>query len=169
MAYQPYIYGSAAPKRSFSGATEAPRKKQAPTRRVDVLPGGNKAQALSPSHAFALKAAKATLVVIIAFAGIGFGRISLASATVTEAMQARDIKNNMEDMRSSISDMQVEQSALSNPARIKSEAEALGMASPTTTNVLDLSGDVVMTGQNGELSLTESLAAAVSADGGVVS
>lgn len=165
MANQPYIYGSAAPKWSFSSVSEAASKKQ-PTRRVDVVPGGNKAQAASPSYAFAMKAAKVALVVIVAFAGIGFGRISLASATVTEAMQARDIKNSMEDMRSSISDMQVEQSALSNPARIKSEAESLGMVSPATTNVLDLSGDVVVTGSNGELSLTESIRAAVSADGG---
>lgn len=169
MAYQPYIYGSAAPKRSYQSEASLPQRKQAPKRRVDVVPGGGKAQALSSSHAFALKAAKVAVACAIAFSGIGVGRIALANATVVEAMQARDIKNNMEDMRSSISDMQVEQSALSNPARIKSEAEALGMASPVTSNVLDLSGDVVATGENGELSLTESLVAASSVDDGALS
>lgn len=164
MANQPYIFGSAAPKRSFFSPSSQPQKKTAPTRRVDVVPGGNKSKATSAAHALALRVAKIALVAIIAFAGIGFGRITLASATVTEAMEAREIRNNMEEMRSSISDMQVEQSSLSNPVRIKSEAEALGMSSPAVTHVLDLSGDIVITEKDGSLSLTGSLNAAASTD-----
>lgn len=163
MERQPYIAGSAAPKRSLSGYPEQSQKKQAPKRRVDVVVGGNTAKAYSPAHATALRAAKAVLVIIVAFAGIGFGRISLASATVTEALEARDVRNNLEEVRSSINDMQVEQSTLSNPARIKSEAEALGMSSPSVTHVLDLTGDLVMTEENGALSLTGSIAATAAA------
>ncbi len=159
--YQPYQYGSVALKRDAYArdayAPVAPRRQ--PKRRVDVVPGGAKgrAQQTSPAHAFALKFAKATIVAVIVFAVVGFGRISLSAATVAEALQAREVTNQLEDSRSSINQLEVTQSTLSNPTRIKNEAAALGMTTAAETIVLDLSGDVVATDADGNLSLSGSL------------
>lgn len=163
MARQQYVDGNAARKWDFSAA---PQKSNKTSRRtatqtspkrganVDVMPGGNVSVARTPAQQFALNVAKVTLALIVLFAGVGFCRISLASATINSALEARQINKNMEDVRSSINDKQVEQSSLSNPVRIKNEAESLGMSSPATIQVLDLTGDVVQKEKNGDLSLT---------------
>ena len=52
------------------------------------------------------------------------------------------------------------QSSLSNPSRIKSEATALGMAAPESTSKIVLPEDIVATDGSGNLSLSQSLAAA---------
>lgn len=176
MERQPYIYGSAAPavapksypreapsRGGFAYPDSYPEKNRANTRapkpRIDVIQGGGDPHARSSAHAFAITVAKAAVVLIAIFLFIGFVRVSLASATVTEAMEAKEVRNNLSEVRSSINDMQVEQSTLSNPTRIKDEAEALGMSSPEITHVIDISGDIVATESSGALSLTGSLEA----------
>lgn len=153
-----YVYGSAAPKR-------APQ----PTRRIDVVSGGARGRAVeeSPSHAFAIKVAKATVALVAVFAIIGFGRVTLNAATVAEALEGRQVSTQLEDARSAISELEVQQSSLSNPTRIKAEAAALGMVSPETTHVIDLSDDVVVTDEGGNLLLSESIesVAAIASDG----
>ena len=56
-------------------------------------------------------------------------------------------------------------SALSNPARVKTEANAMGMAAPAETIVVNIGQDVVATDEAGNLSLSRTLqqAAAVAA------
>lgn len=158
--YQPYVYGSVAYKQEvYEREDWAPVEKREPTRRVDVIPGGAKSHAkeTSPAHAFALKVAKVTVALAVTFAAVGIGRVTLSAATVAEALEAREVKNMLEDARSSINQLEVMQSSLSNPTRIKTEAAALGMASATDSVVLDLSGDVVATDDDGNLSLSDSL------------
>lgn len=158
--YQPYIYGTAAYKQdAYQRDDWAPVERREPKRRVDVIPGGAKGRAVeeSPAHAFAMRVAKITVAVAVVFAGIGVGRVTLSAATVAEALDAREVKNQLEDARSSINQLEVMQSSLSNPTRIKTEAAALGMASATDSVVLDLSGDVVATDEAGNLSLSGSL------------
>lgn len=169
MARQPYIAGSAAPKRGYfdpqqdSQKTTSRSKKQS----VEVFAGGNNEKAITPEQSFALRAAKATIAVILVLSAIGFGRIAFASATVSEALQAREINRNLIDMRSSINDMHVEESSLSNPVRIKNEAKALNMSTPSTIHVVDITGDLVIVGENGKLSLTKTLAAVADANASV--
>ena len=161
-----YNYDSVAYKYdSFDYAYEAPEPKQQPARRVGVIPGGahGRATEQSPAHALAMKVAKATVAAVVVFAGIGFGRITLSAATVAEALEAREINTHLETVRSTISDLEVQQSSLSNPTRIKTEAAALGIASPTTSSVIDISGDVVATDEKGNLSLSDSIKALESA------
>lgn len=157
-----YNYDSVAYKfDSIDYAYEAPEPKQNPARRVGVIPGGahGRAAEKSPAHELALKLAKATVAAVVVFAGIGFGRITLSAATVAEALEAREINTHLETARSEISDLEVKQSTLSNPTRIKNAAEELGMASPATTSVIDISGDVVATDEKGNLSLSDSIKA----------
>lgn len=171
MARQQYVEGNVARKWNNSAAPKNPNRsnKRSSTKtshargaNVDVMPGGNAKVVRTPAQAFALHIAKITLAIVVVIAGVGFCRISLASATVNSALQARQINKNMEEMRSSINDMQVEQSSLSNPVRIKNEAESLGMSSPSTIHVLDLSGDLVQKEKNGDLSLTGTINAIAS-------
>lgn len=157
-----YNYDSVAYKYdSFDYAYEAPAPEQKPARRVGVIPGGahGRAAEKSPAHQLAAKVAKATVAAVVLFAGIGFGRISLSAATVAEALEAREINTHLETARSTISELEVAQSSLSNPTRIKAEAAALGMASPASTSVIDISGDVAVTDAEGNLSLSESIKA----------
>ncbi len=148
---QPYNSGSVAYKYDAVPAE--------PKRRVDVIPGGGKdrASVVSPSHALALRVAKLTVAAVLVFAFVGFVRVSLNAATVAEALEAREVSSLLEDSRSSISELEVMQSSLSNPTRIKAEAALLGMGSPESTSVLDLSGDIVATDGEGNLSLSGSL------------
>lgn len=155
-----YNYDSVAYKRDgYAYAEPAPSRQ--PTRRVDVIPGGAHGRAAdkSPAHSLAVKMAKATVAAAVVFAGVGFGRITLSAATVAEALEAREVSSQLETARSSISDLEVQQSSLSNPTRIKNEAAALGMSSPEATSVIDLSGDIVATDEQGNLSLSGSMKA----------
>lgn len=137
---------------------EAPNYRR--RRNVGVIEGGRKPQDdLSAGHIFAIKAAKLTIIFILTFAGLGFSRITLDAATVSEAMAARQYEKQLDVARSSISDLQAEQSSLSNPTRIKSKATLLGMGSPKTIEVIDISGDIVALDAKGNLSLTDSLQA----------
>ena len=147
-----YAYGSPAPKRESK-------------RKLDVIPGGGQGQSTekSAAHELAIKVAKVTVAAVVLFAGIGFARITLSAATVAEALEAREITTNLESVRSTISDLEVKQSSLSNPTRIKAAAADLGMASPETATVIDISGDIVATDEKGNLSLSDSIKALESA------
>ena len=157
-----YNYDSVAYKYdSLDYAYSAPSPKREKERRVGVIPGGahGRAPERSAVQQVAIKAVKATVAAVIIFAGIGFGRITLSSLTVGEAIEAREINMHLETMRSTISDLEVAQSSLSNPVRIKAAAAELGMSSPSTISVIDISGDVVVTDAEGRLALSDSIKA----------
>jgi cell division protein FtsL len=97
------------------------------------------------------------MVAAALFLVIGFGRITLDSATCALAMEASDISTQIELVRDGSNSLEVEQSTLSNPTRIKEEAAKLGMVSPESTTFIDISGDVVVTDENGRLSLSGSI------------
>lgn len=161
-----YNYGSVAYKHhAYDYAYSAPEPKRESKRKLGVIPGGahERSPEKSAAHALAVKLAKLTVAAVVIFAGIGFARISLSAATVAEALEAREINTNLEMIRSTISDLEVKQSFLSNPTRIKTAAAELGMASPTTSTVIDISGDIVAIDAEGNLSLSESLKALESA------
>lgn len=148
-------YGAGAP--SVVGV--APARKYSPKRRVDVVPGGaqGRAASTSPAHSFAVKVGKAIVAAALVFACIGIWRVTLSAATVAEALEARQLSNELDEARSTISQLEVTQSSLSNPVRIKTEAALLGMSNPETTAVIDLTQDVVATDAEGNLSLVGSL------------
>ena len=158
-ANEPYNPGNLAYKRNARYAQPAPDVRR--RRNVEIIEGGGKPKEdLSAGHAFAIRAAKFTVIAILAFAGMGFARITLDAATVNEALAARQYEKQLDVARSAMSDYQAEQSSLSNPSRIKKKATLLGMVSPKSISVIDISGDVVALDEKGNLSLTESIKAA---------
>lgn len=156
--YESYNPGNLAYKRDLRYAQEEPQPRR--QRNIGVIEGGGRQQEdLSAGHEFAIKAAKLTVLAALVFAGLGFARITLDAATINEALAAKHYESQLDVARSAISDLQAEQSSLSNPTRIKSKATLLGMGSPRTISVIDISGDVVVVDDEGNLSLSKSLEA----------
>ena len=91
---------------------------------------------------------------------VAFARIALTAAAVNVEIESKSYDSLIDTARSEGSSLEVAQSSLSNPSRIKSEATALGMAAPESTSKIVLPEDIVATDGSGNLSLSQSLAAA---------
>lgn len=166
----PYTYGTSAHKLySAYSSSAAPRRNTdrdsrrgamgTPQSPIKVVP--TRAPRSAPSTAAAPSGlpviAKAASLVAAMFLVIGLGRITLDSATCAMAMEASDISTQIELARDGSNTLEVEQSTLSNPTRIKEQAAALGMTTSETTTFIDISGDVVVTDETGRLSLSGSI------------
>ena len=135
-------------------APERPRRAQ-----VSVVRGqGADAQARQSASAVVF-AAKVAACVIVVLAVLGFVRVTLSSATVATALETQHPSSQIDTARSEGSQLEVQQSSLANPTRIRIVASSLGMAAPSSTSVIDLSGDIVVTDEAGNLSLSGSAAA----------
>lgn len=130
---------------------------------IDVIAGrGGQAQA-EPLSSSVVFAAKVFAVVLAVMAVLSCARITFSSAAVTTALETRELSSQIESARSQGNALEVAQSSLSNSARIKDAATLLGMSAPAYVATMDLSGDVVVTDEQGNLSLSG--AAAVLAQG----
>ncbi len=78
------------------------------------------------------------------------------------ALETKAIEQDIETARTEGNDLEVAQSMLSNPSRIKHKAESLGMAAPSAeyTDHIVLPEDIVIVDAAGKLSLSQSIAAA---------
>ena len=127
---------------------------------ISVMPGRgarNASDSLSPN---VILLAKVAAVVLVVLALLGVARVTLSSATVTAALETQQLSSQIEMARVDGNKLEVAQSTLSNPTRIKDAASGLGMAAPAETIKMDLSGDVVVTDGDGALSLSGSVAVA---------
>lgn len=106
-----------------------------------------------------LVGARIVAAVLVLVAALAVGRLALTSATVATAIENQDISNAIDTARTEGSTLEIAQSKLSTPTRIKETAAEMGMAAPSRTMMIDLSGDVVITDQAGNLSLSGSVAA----------
>lgn len=150
MAQRPaYNYGSTARKLK--------REQPIPRHGIEVVPGGAREERAASSGAIVF--ARVLVVLIVAFALIGCVRISLASATVAAAMEANEIDDQISDARDRGAQLEVTQSSLANPTRVKRDALASGMRSPASASFIDISGDVVARDENGRLSLSGTVSA----------
>lgn len=131
-----------------------------PEPRISVVPGQGRHPQGTGLSAGVLTLAKIAAAVAVALALIAVARVTIASAAASCALETREISQSIETARSEGNDLEVAQSVLSNPARIRAQAEAMGMAAPTTefTDQIILSEDVVATDETGALSLSESTA-----------
>jgi hypothetical protein len=93
----------------------------------------------------------------VLFVAIGVCRVTLTSASVATALEVDQLATSIDSARVSGKALEVEQSTLANPTRIKSEAAALGMVAGQYTSVIDISGDVVALDAAGNLSISESI------------
>lgn len=107
-----------------------------------------------------LVGARIVAAVLVLMAVLCVGRLALTSATVATAIENQDISNAIDAARTEGSALEIEQSKLSTPTRIKDTAADMGMTAPSRVMMIDLSGDVVVTDQAGNLSLSGSVAAA---------
>ena len=146
--------------RAYANAPERTFQRE-PRIRVVAGTGPANAPAVLPSSVVAL--ARIIVAVLIVFACVGLARVFLSSATVTSSVQAQELSSQIDSARAQGNQLGVTQSSLSNPARIKTEATAMGMAAPAETAVIDLEQDVVATDEQGRLSLSKTLERAVAA------
>lgn len=148
--YPAYNFGSTAPKLDIQ-----------PSSPIEVIPGaGRLGQRKASSPVLLL--ARILIVGILIFALIGVVRITLSSAAVACALEAKEISSSISEAREVGSDLEVVQSTLSNPTRIKAEAASIGMSAPAELEFFDLSGDVVVCDDAGNLLLSGSVDAVLS-------
>ena len=104
--------------------------------------------------------AKAVAIVLVALAVVAFARIALTAAAVNVEVESKSYDSLIDTARSEGSSLEVAQSSLSNPSRIKAEATALGMSAPESSSKIIMPEDIVVTEGSGNISLSQSLAAA---------
>ena len=144
-----------------SSARKLERGQPVRSNRIDVVPGGAREERTASSGAILF--ARVLVILIVAFALIGCVRISLSSATVAAAMEANAIEDQISDARDTGSQLEVTQSSLANPTRVKRDAIANGMHAPASASFIDISGDIVVKDDAGRLSLSGSVDAAAAA------
>lgn len=139
-----YVRGSAAPRL---------RREQ----RVRVVHARRPVEAVSPQ---VVMMARVALVAIALFAVIAFARIGLHTATVNVMTRNDAIAAQIAEVRSTSSSLEVQESTKGNPTNIKRAAKKLGMSAPASTETLMIGEDIVALDDNGNLSLSKSLAVA---------
>lgn len=133
---------------------------QAPKRPdLQVIPGRGSALAerigASPLFFTILKVVVAGVIFI---AAVGVCRVALTSASVNTLIASDDLTAQISTARSLSSDLEVQQSSLSNPSRIKEYASStLGMSSSDTSEQINLADGALSTDSNGTLSLAGSV------------
>ncbi len=150
---------SAAPAFDYSYFQPAPASMPTPSRglRPDVRFNAN--PDARPGTSPLVVGARIAAVVLVLMAALCMARLALTSATVATAIENQQISNSIDAARTEGSSLEINQSKLSAPARIKDTAAEMGMAAPSRVMMIDLSGDVVVTDQAGNLSLSGSVAA----------
>lgn len=100
-------------------------------------------------------------VICIVIALIAMARVAITSAAASCALETRlAADEHREPPGAEGNELEVSQSVLANPSRIKAQATALGMAAPAPeySEQITLSPDIVATDGAGSLSLSESVA-----------
>ncbi len=159
-AYPAYNMGSTALSRAASPARKrrqslpaSPEKSRIGQLGIEVLPGNGQGKQRQASNGVVLLA-KIALAVLVVFALVGIARITLSSTTVAVALEAKDLNSKIDVARDEGSLLEVTRSSLANPSRVKQEATAIGMAVPESSKFMDMSGDIVVLDETGNLSLT---------------
>ena len=143
-----YLYGSSAPDVSPVPASD-----------FEVIPGRRSTSEVETLPASFIGAAKTIVVAALILATLGCVRVGLSAASVTCSIASDDLSVQIESARSYGSDLEVQQSRLSNSTHIRVEAANLGMGAPSSTEVVVLAPDIVATDAEGDLSLAGSIAA----------
>lgn len=152
--------GSAA--RVLSAQPESDRRGES---RIRVVAGAGPQSESAALPASVHMLAKIAVVVIAVFVLVGVARVFLSSASVSASVEAKELTSMIDSARAEGNQLEVAQSSLSNPARVKSEANAMGMAAPSQTTVITLDNDVVAVDSAGNLSLSKTLQSLASAAG----
>ena len=123
---------------------------------ITVVRGKGKSSAPQALPSAMVQAAIVAVAVFVVLAAIGFCRVTLTSASANAAIQAKSLDFQIYEARTSGADLEVLQSSLSNPSRIRIQAAALGMVEPEVVTSINLAGDIVTVDEQGALSLSGS-------------
>lgn len=135
---------------------------RAPRPAISVVRGRQRAASAGASPSLVL-AVKIAAVVLVALTCMAFARVALSAATVATSMESQELSSRIDEARSTGTSLEVSESVLANPTRVRQEAERLGMAAPAEVGTIALEPDVVVTDENGALSLSGSIDAAAQA------
>lgn len=151
----------AAPAYDYEYARSESRRatgvRQGNDRRVKVVHGRRNEESVS-SGFFMVAGAIAAICIFIAL--IACCRIALDTATVNVMLENDVIENKIDAIREESQDLEVEEATASNPTNLKKAAKKLGMSVPYSTETIELEDDVVAYDEDGNLSLSNSLAVA---------
>lgn len=138
-------------------AGSAPARQTAPAPSVRVVPG-RKQTANPPLSDTAVVAIKALIACFIVFLALGFVRVGLASAAYSLSSEATTLQAEIADARSTSESLAVQESLLSSPSNIKTQAqERLSMSAATSSETITLSADPVSIDSAGNLSFAGSV------------
>ncbi len=149
-----YVYGSAAPAESEVDAGE-----QRGWPRFGFIVGAGTNPSVTELPQLAYSVMRTIIVVVTVLFVIGLVRVSFTAMSTAIAMNTSELSSQIETARDEGNDLEVMSSQLATSARIKLEATSLGMAAPETTTVISLEPDIVVTDEEGNLSLSGSIEA----------
>lgn len=141
-------------------AARVPEREGRQQPRIDVVPGGRSKTQSQGLPEGVLLAARIAAVALVLLAALAMARVALSSATIEASLQEQELSEQIEEARSTGTTLEVSESALSNPSRLKQEASALGMSAGSTSETIVLEEDVVELDEAGNLSLSLSVAQA---------
>lgn len=129
-------------------------------------PGSQRVRVIKPRRrddSFSKGFSKFTRIALIVGVFVGlilFARLGLQSMTIGVMSQSDEINAKIEEVRTESVNLEVEKSTASSPTNLKKAAKKLGMMNPYYTETLELEDDVVAYDEEGNLSLSDSLAVA---------
>ena len=148
---------SSAPAYRYDHAATRPARHLESAPSVRVVPGRKHAVYPTLSDG-AVLGIKAIIACVIVFLVIGFVRVGLSSAAYSIASQSSDLRAQISDARTTGESLAVQESLLSNPNNIRTEAgERLSMTAATNSSTMTLSVDPVAIDSAGNLSFSESV------------
>ena len=102
-------------------------------------------------------AAKFAATVVVAASLAAFCRVAISTASVTSAIESKDLNSQITEELANKNQLEVEDSAISNSTHLRSAAEQYSLVAPSTIEQINLGQDVVAYDANGTVSLVESL------------
>lgn len=146
---------SSAPAYRYDHAAARPARHPESAPSVHVVPGRRHVvyPALSDGAVLGIKA---LIACVIVFLVIGFVRVGLSSAAYSIASQSSDLRAQISDARTTGESLAVQESLLSNPNNIRTEAEErLSMTAGQSSSTMTLPADPVVIDSAGNLSFSE--------------
>lgn len=121
--------------------------------RIQAQPGYGRSAATEVLSSTFMVLVRLAAVAMVLFAVVFIGRIALNSATVNSMLEANDISADISIARSVGNTLEMEESTLASPARIKAKAKSMKMYDPEYAEVIVLPQDVVCVDETGSLSM----------------
>lgn len=136
------------------------KTKSAPTNNLHAVKGEAKQRSVMQSAALSpiiVSASKVLTAVVIVVACMAFIRVGLTSATVSTGLNSQTISNNIDTELVNKNQLEVQDSALGNTARIRQAASDYSLVAPSAIQTIYLDQDVLAYDDQNNVSLVESL------------